>query len=302
LEKIKDLFLRNDLYRVIYEIKSYLLIRKKNEFSANLIRLYNLKPYYFGTSPYFSQDREFKDIIKNNIQKNLIRIKKKEINDLSTKDANGSSNQIENSNSKLKKLNQRPIKKSKFFRNSFNKKFQLDGIKQNDFNNDINKNILKIPFDETLIMLRKLNDCNSMLKRIDLMYLLRSSIFKEIDKFWYNIPLKMKYKSVDADNLLSIFIYLIVKSQMTNLIIDIEIIDCFLSKNIKLSKKGYFFSIFQSSIEYIVEKINLYQLDLNIKEYNDNLKNEIKKLIIKPAEILEIEEDDDTNFIENGKI
>lgn len=317
LEKIKDLFIRNDLYRVIFSIKSYLLSRKKHEFSANLIKLYNLKPYYFGTSPYFSQDREFRKILRKKTEE-ILSSKKEEqkafsqdqqnfFSKLKQRNSISKENEADNyTNSNLNTLNydnnnNKNKNNNQIFkiRNSnlkwnythFDKKTsELDGIKMNNYDTEISKNVLKIPFDQTLLQLRKLNDCNSMLKRIDLMFTLRSSILSEIDNFWLNIPLKMKYKSVDADNLLSIFIYLIIKSQMSNLIIDIEIIECFLSKNIKLSRKGYFFSIFQSSIEYIIDNINMEQLDVNIKEYNNNLVAELTKLKENPFAILDFED------------
>lgn len=376
LEKIKDLFLRNDLYRVIYEIKSTLRMNKKNEFSANLIKLYNLKPYYFGTSPYFAQDREFRnvfrkiyqEILNENINNNPINSKfsirhsievngnfntnnnnkspfykenqvfisnredtinktnqQASANNMVNNGNNNNNNQktgvfhnsktiaynersnMRNSNdnrkdrnksinsnkgilNKLSKLNYSKSLKWNYTNLSGDEGSKLQGIRQNNYDREINKNILKVPFNQTLLLLRKLNDCNSILRRIDLMFMLRASILGEIDNFWENIPLKFKYRSVDADNLLSIFIYLIIKSQMTNLLIDIEIIDCFISKNIKLSRKGYFFSLFQSSIEYILDNINIQQLDLNIKEYNSNIESEISKIKKNPYDVLELDE------------
>jgi len=287
LEKIKDVFIRNNLYRVIFEIKSSLLSRKKNQFSANLIKLYNLKPHYFSTSPYFSQDREFRKIFRKKM--NELFPNKHEDNKTLYKEEKYLENMKNiKRNSFCKNLNLN-LKWNCTNNNGSNNIFDLEELKLNNYDSALSKNILKIPFDETLLLLRKLGDCTSMLQRIDLMFMLRSTILNEIDNFWINVPLKMKYKSVDADNLLSIFIYLIIKSQMTNLIIDIDIIDSFLSRNIKLSRKGYFFSLFQSSIEYIIENINLDQLDINIKEYNNFKKSEINKLHQNPFAILDIE-------------
>lgn len=291
LEKIKDILIRNDLYKVIYNIKSSLLSRKKHHFSANLIKLYNLKPYYFGTSPYFSQDREFRKLLRKKTEE-ILATRKEEQKAFSIEQQNffEKLKQRKKSFHRIKPNN--TILKWNYSNFGLNKTCELDGIKMNNYDTEVSKNVLKIPFDETLLLLRQLNDCSSMLKRIDLMFTLRSSILNEIDKFWINIPLKMKYKSVDADNLLSIFIYLIIKSQMTNLIIDIEIIDCFLSKNIKLSRKGYFFSLFQSSIEYIIDNINMEQLDVNIIEYNNHLKAELKKLNENPYAVLDFHENE----------
>ena len=276
LEKIKDIFIRHDLYRVIFKIKSSLLSTKKNEFSANLIKLYNIKPNYLGTSPYFSQDINYRKILRS-ITQEILKSDLEE-NIFSTPDNNKFSNILNIQRLSLNNENNIHLN-------------LLDNINENYLHSEIDENFSTIPFSETLALLRKLNDCNSILERIDLMFMLRASILSEIDKFWEKIPLKMKHRSVDADNLLSIFIYIIIKSQITNLIIDIEIIDSFISKNIKLSRKGYYFSIFQSSIDYIISNVNMEQFDINVKEYNFNIKNELRKIGLNPNAVLDLSEE-----------
>ena len=294
-EKIKDIFIRNDLYRIIYEIKSNILHNKKNKFSNNLIKLYNSKTYYFSTNPYFCMDAEFKKIIKKILKKyNTFNNLENEKDNENEKNKNSRLSSPEKEISKSINFNESRnsifSRTSKIYSKINPKDFYLkneSGIKQNNHSNEVCKNILTIPFEETLLILRKFNDCNSMLRKLDLMFMLRASIMEEIDFFWEGIPLKGKYKLLDADNILSIFVYLIIKGQMTNLPIDIDIMDSFFSKQIKLSRKGYFFSIFQSSVEYIVENLNMEQIDKNIKEYNDHLIKEMKKLKNKPYEILD---------------
>ena len=97
---------------------------------------------------------------------------------------------------------------------------------------------VNIPFSKCLIYLSEINRADSLLKKIDIMYNLRKILLDEIDSFWYNYPINQEVKYVDADNLLSIFIYLIIKSQLSDLIVDIEIIEDFTNKHFKLSRKG----------------------------------------------------------------
>ena len=66
-----------------------------------------------------------------------------------------------------------------------------------------------------------------------------------------------------------------IKAQIDSLIIDLEIIDDFTNRSLKLSRKGYFFSLFQSSIEYLISNLSISQLDLNIEEYNNMLNKEL---------------------------
>lgn len=229
-EKMKDMMIRRDLYKLIYKIKSKLNHKKKDKFAESVLEYYNIKPHYLCTSPYFSLDKNFRALIKEYM------ICKKIVN----------------------------------------------GSKE--------KTLVNIPFTKSILLFRQINENDSIIKKIDIMYQLRASILGEIDEFWEGIPLKAKYKSVDADNLLSIFIYLMIKSQMDNLVIDLEIIDDFTNRNLKLSRKGYFFSLFQSSIEYLIGTLSPNQLDFNIAEYNNMLNKEIAVLDSTPENILEIDQ------------
>ncbi len=281
-QKIKDILIRNELYRIIYDIKAALSTKRQNIFSKNLLKLYDLKPYCMSINPYLCMDNDFKEIVKKNAKKNyslnsnIILFKEKE---------------------EKEEINLY-LKSEKENNNDYDYDFDKDNLNLNINNNDIIKNNIysiknkinylnNLPYEKTLFLLRKFNQCKSIQKKIDLIFLLRESILIEIDIFWKDIPIKVNCRSVDADNILSIFVYLIMKCQMSNLYIDIEIMDCFLSKNIKLTRKGYFFSLIQSSIEYIIDNINKVQIDENIKEYNKKVIKEIEKLKISPQEIFD---------------
>lgn len=95
-----------------------------------------------------------------------------------------------------------------------------------------------LPFSKSIIYFKEINKVHSIIKKLEIMINLREIILQEIDSFWKGIPINQKKRYVDADNLLSIFIYLIVKSQIADMIIDIEIIEDFINRSLKLSRKG----------------------------------------------------------------
>lgn len=99
---------------------------------------------------------------------------------------------------------------------------------------------LFIPFSRTLIYLSEINRADSIMQKLDVLCNLRNMILEEIDSFWDEVSIKNRKKYMDPDDLLSIFIYLIIKNQQSDLIIDIEIIEDFTSQAIKLSRKGKF--------------------------------------------------------------
>ena len=144
-----------------------------------------------------------------------------------------------------------------------------------------------LPYYKSILILRTINECDSIGKKIEIMYKLRTSILHEIDIFWDCINIKTKYKTVDANNFISIFIYLVIKSQIDNIFIDIKLIDEYTKKALKFSNKGYFLSLFQSSSEYIVSNLTFSQLDHNTNEYNIQLQEELDKFRINKYNILE---------------
>ena len=102
---------------------------------------------------------------------------------------------------------------------------------------DQNETISPIPFSKSLLYLTEINRSDSFIEKIEILSNIRNFIIEEIDEFWNNLPIPRNY--FNSDDLLSIFIYLIIKSQLSDLIIDIEIIEDFT----KLSSKGKFILI-----------------------------------------------------------
>jgi hypothetical protein len=188
---------------------------------------------------------------------------------------------------KFKKLIKNYLKSKKDIGSKIFNEDKKDTLKNKE------KHISSLPFKKSILLLRQINHTDSLINKIDYMYKVRDSVLSEIDDFWKNIPLQSKYKSVDADNLLSLFIYLMIKAQINNLMIDLEIIEDFTSRSLKLSRKGYFFSLFQSSIEYLVSNLSIKQLDINICEYNNMLTREISTLASSPEIILDMTDMDE---------
>lgn len=174
----------------------------------------------------------------------------------------------------------------KKFRNIFKNYCKNKNKITNKNKSEINLKVLE--FSKSISLFREIVDNHSIMKKLDILYKLRDSILNEIEEFWKDIPIKQKYKSVDADNLLSIFIYLTIKSQIHSLIIDLEIINDFTDRNFKLSRKGYFFCLFKSSIDYMIGSLSLPQIDSNIMEYNKMLIKEITNFEQNPEFFLDL--------------
>ena len=181
------------------------------------------------------------------------------------------------------------------FDTDFKSKIKESLTKNTEIIIPIVKNISNLPFSKSLIYFREINRTDSIIKKLEIMYNLRDVILSEIDEFWQEYPIQQKKRYIDADNLLSIFIYLVIKSQLADLIVDIEIIEDFINKSLKLSRKGifllylgYFFSLVQSSFEYLLNTMSISQLEINLNEYKYTLDNELSSLENKTESIIDM--------------
>ena len=76
--------------------------------------------------------------------------------------------------------------------------------------------------------------------------------------------------NIDADELMSIFIYIIIKAQMPNLLIHMKIIKDFTTSITKTTMMGYYFATLEASILFILD----FDLDeTNFKTIKCNLNN-----------------------------
>jgi len=174
-----------------------------------------------------------------------------------------------------------------------NLKLKLQEILKKNVNLDPTDNInnstkkFDMPFSKSLIYLSEINRSETIMQKVDVLCNLRNFILDEIDEFWKHFPFQQKKMFVDADNLLSIFIYLIIKSQLSDMIVDIEIIDDFTNKSLKLSRKGYLFSLVQSSLEYLLNTLTSSHIEQNKKEYNNIIEKEYSAAINNPMSIFD---------------
>jgi len=86
---------------------------------------------------------------------------------------------------------------------------------------------------------------------------LNKIIAKEISDHYRqnNIILENKVQ-LDTDNLLLIIIYIIIKQHLVNIVLELEIMDTFLTESTKISSRGFYFTTLQIAHNIIKEGIN----------------------------------------------
>ena len=124
------------------------------------------------------------------------------------------------------------------------------------YNKEINNPILpNIPFEETILLLKKITIFHKPYDKLILTNRLSQTISKNITQFWNSIDknIPMKDFGIEADDFLKIFPYLIYRAQIPNLIVELKFTEYFTSTKTRSSMLGYYFSQLLFCAEQIVD-------------------------------------------------
>jgi hypothetical protein len=112
-----------------------------------------------------------------------------------------------------------------------------------------------VPYKEAIEYLNQVKAINSPYEKMHIIANISNQITSCINSYWKNYE-KVITKSllnIDADELMSIFIYIIVKSQLPELLIHTKIIKEFTTCVTKNTMIGYYFVTLDASVMYILD-------------------------------------------------
>lgn len=161
-------------------------------------------------------------------------------------------------------------------------------ISQNE-NNDIKvyfggKKDLKLPvkvknknsysYERAIKTLKLLNSYKIPYEKMAVIASISNEITDCVNDFWKDMEkiITSSLLNIDADELMSIFIYIIIKAQMPNLIIHMKMIKEFTTCITKTTMMGYYFVTLDASIIYILE-LNENNLKINKDKLRNSLMN-----------------------------
>ena len=158
----------------------------------------------------------------------------------------------------------------KTLKNNKNNDFILTGINNND-NNEKKENVLEIDtgkksinfydinikkegYKSAINLLKGLKHNKTPFEKMMLIASISTEITKCVNNYWKGMEhyINPTLLNINADELMSIFIFIVIKSQMPELIIHKKIISDFTTKNIKQSSIGYFNITLEGSVQYIL--------------------------------------------------
>ena len=116
------------------------------------------------------------------------------------------------------------------------------------------KNELNIPYGEAIYYFKNIKDYNLPLDKLTIIALVSVIITDCIDEFWKTEMenLDTKFLKVDADELISIYLYIIYNLDLPSLYTQLDFIENFTGSITKQSMIGYYFTSVVGSLEFIM--------------------------------------------------
>ena len=116
------------------------------------------------------------------------------------------------------------------------------------------KNELNIPYGEAIYYFKNIKDYNVPLDKLTIIALVSVLITDCIDEFWKTEMenLDSKFLKVDADELISIYLYIIYNLDLPSLYTQLDFIENFTGSITKQSMIGYYFTSVVGSLEFIM--------------------------------------------------
>ena len=118
-----------------------------------------------------------------------------------------------------------------------------------------NKDYSKQPYGEAIEFLKKIVDFKVPLEKLVVIASVSSLITECVNKYWKNMKkyIQPSMLSIDADELMTIFMYIIYKSHMPLLFVHADFINYFTSPTTKSTMIGYYYTTLQGCLDFLLE-------------------------------------------------
>ncbi len=136
--------------------------------------------------------------------------------------------------------------------NDINNKFFLSLPKMTEYNEIP---ISKEPYLYAINYLRQIDTYKVPLEKFTVIALISVIITNCVDKYWgvMKDDLEKKYLNIDADELMSIYLYIIYKLKMPTLYVHLDFIKYFTTTNSKQTIMGYYYTTLEGCLNFILD-------------------------------------------------
>jgi len=140
------------------------------------------------------------------------------------------------------------------------------------FTKDSNSKI-RLPYETAIQLLKQIEKYKAPFEKMLIFANLGNEIKSCVDDFWKDMDgyVKSELLGVEAEQLMTIFIYIILKAKINDIVVHCKLIQLFTTTVIKTSMMGYYYSNAEASVSYIQNLKNIKELlKGSIDVFNEN--------------------------------
>ena len=289
LNLVSFIIFNNDkIYKKFFEL--FELMNKENEeiLESKFNLLGDLTPEEIGIKPEFCLNQKTNELIerlkeeKKNLPKSEKDSDNNNNNDRLTLNINGEEKIINDETDidtiPVKENKEKEIQQSTNTINTNSSRLTVENFKitsdtgkLNIFTNDLFKSTVNFdsnePYYEAILYIKKIKDFKVPLQKLIVVASLSNVITGCVNKFWKNMEniIKPEMLSIDSDELMTIFIYIIYKCKIPSIFVHADFINYFTTPTTKATMVGYYYITFRGCLDFL----------LNIKSKNDFIKESI---------------------------
>ena len=289
LNLVSFIIFNNDkIYKKFFEL--FELMNKENEeiLESKFKLLGDLTPEEIGIKPEFCLNQKTNELIEKlkeetkNLPKSEKDLDNNNNNDRLTLNINGEEKIINDETDidtiPVKENKEKEIQQSTNTINTNSSRLTMENFKitsdtgkLNIFTNDLFKNTVNFdsnePYYEAILYIKKIKDFKVPLQKLIVVASLSNVITGCVNKFWKNMEniIKPEMLSIDSDELMTIFIYIIYKCKIPSIFVHADFINYFTTPTTKATMVGYYYITFRGCLDFL----------LNIKSKNDFIKESI---------------------------
>ena len=117
---------------------------------------------------------------------------------------------------------------------------------------------LPIPFYSAINLLKNLRNYKTPFEKIIILAALSDQITESVSNFWSSMKnyIKSTYLSIEADEIMAIFVFIVIKSQMPEMFIETKIITNFTTAGTRAFTLSYNLTLMEASLETISKMEN----------------------------------------------
>ena len=117
------------------------------------------------------------------------------------------------------------------------------------------KDYSKEPYGQAIEFLKKIIDFKVPLEKLIIIASISSLITDCVNNYWKNVEklIQPSMLNIDADELMTIFMYIVYKCNMTSLFVHADFIKYFTSPTTKSTMIGYYFTTLQGCLDFLLQ-------------------------------------------------